>query len=92
MANNTVENIERLHDTPEYIQAKFLLSERDLLQGRLREVNKTLRKLDTIAAGVTGLARKAPLVASKSPTFGRSNSPTQDVINCNAIGRNRSIL
>lgn len=44
--------------TPEYGQAKPLITEKKQLQARLREVDKLLRSLDLLRPGIAGLARK----------------------------------
>lgn len=44
--------------TPEYGQAKLLVTEKKQLQARLRDVDKLLRSLDLLRPGIAGLARK----------------------------------
>jgi len=46
-----------LRDTPEYDPAVLLISEKNAMQARLREVDKLLRKLDVLRPGVCALAR-----------------------------------
>lgn len=46
-----------IRQTQAYLQATHLLSEKRMLQARLREVDRILRELETLGAGVTGLAR-----------------------------------
>lgn len=47
-----------LRTSPEYRQAKVLLSEKKLIQARLREIDKMLRKLDILQPGTGARARK----------------------------------
>jgi predicted RNA-binding protein with PUA domain len=44
--------------TPEYEQAKLLVTEKKQLQARLSEVNKLLRSLDLFRPGIVGFSRK----------------------------------
>lgn len=46
-----------IRDTQDYAQALGLLSEKRGLQARLREVDRMLRELETLHAGVIGIAR-----------------------------------
>lgn len=58
-----------LRSTTEYAQAKALVSEKRLLQSRLREVDRMLRELRILKAGVTELAMKdceRELISDKS--------------------------
>ncbi|WP_317204328.1 hypothetical protein [Janthinobacterium sp.] len=47
-----------LRTSPEYQQAKVLLSEKKQIQARLREVDRMLRKLDILQPGTGACARK----------------------------------
>ncbi|CAN5265960.1 hypothetical protein BH11PSE11_BH11PSE11_27770 [soil metagenome] len=46
-----------LRGTAEYAVAKSLIAEKDILQARLREINKRLRQLEMVAAGIGLLVR-----------------------------------
>ena len=61
-------------------------------EGKLSIITKNGHPVFVVVPFDETLPKEAPLVTSKAPTCGHPKAPTQDVVNCNPSGRDRSVF